>query len=193
MDGHTPIHASKPSVYKYHPLVPNFSDLTSSKTSTIINPHYSFYTIVHFQILYFIMGVFTYEAETTTVIPPARLFKAFVLDADNLIPKIAPQAIKSSQFNYVKHRIDEIDNANFTYGYSLIEGDALTDKLEKISYEIKLVASPDGGSILKSTSKYHTKGDHEIKEEQIKAGKEKAAGLFKAVEGYLLANTDAYN
>ncbi|XP_023917002.1 major allergen Pru ar 1 [Quercus suber] len=160
------------------------------------------------------MGVFTYEAETTTVIPPARLFKAFVLDADNLIPKIAPQAIKSaeiiegnggpgtikkvnfgegSQFNYVKHRIDEIDNANFTYGYSLIEGDALTDKLEKISYEIKLVASPDGGSILKSTSKYHTKGDHEIKEEQIKAGKEKAAGLFKAVEGYLLANTDAYN
>ena len=98
-----------------------------------------------------------------------------------------------SQFNYVKHRIDEIDNANFTYGYSLIEGDALTDKLEKISYEIKLVASPDGGSILKSTSKYHTKGDHEIKEEQIKAGKEKAAGLFKAVEGYLLANPDAYN
>ncbi|XP_030923727.1 major allergen Pru ar 1-like isoform X9 [Quercus robur] len=160
------------------------------------------------------MGVFTYEAETTTVIPSARLFKAFVLDADNLIPKIAPQAIKSaeiiegnggpgtikkvnfgegSQFNYVKHRIDEIDNANFTYGYSLIEGDALTDKLEKISYEIKLVASPDGGSILKSTSKYHTKGDHEIKEEQIKAGKEKAAGLFKAVEGYLLANPDAYN
>ncbi|XP_050239867.1 major allergen Pru ar 1-like isoform X6 [Quercus robur] len=160
------------------------------------------------------MGVFTYEAETTTVIPSARLFKAFVLDADNLIPKIAPQAIKSaeiiegnggpgtikkvnfgegSQFNYVKHRIDEIDDVNFTYSYSLIEGDALTDIIEKISYEIKLVASPDGGSILKSTSKYHTKGDHEIKEEQIKAGKEKAAGLFKAVEGYLLANPDAYN
>ena len=98
-----------------------------------------------------------------------------------------------SQFNYVKHRIDEIDHVNFTYSYSLIEGDALTDIIEKISYEIKLVASPDGGSILKSTSEYHTKGDHEIKEEQIKAGKEKAAGLFKAVEGYLLANPDAYN
>ena len=98
-----------------------------------------------------------------------------------------------SQFNYVKHRIDEIDDVNFTYSYSLIEGDALTDIIEKISYEIKLVASPDGGSILKSTIKYHTTGDHEIKEEQIKAGKEKAAGLFKAVEGYLLANPDAYN
>uniref|UniRef100_A0A2N9EZS2 Bet v I/Major latex protein domain-containing protein n=1 Tax=Fagus sylvatica TaxID=28930 RepID=A0A2N9EZS2_FAGSY len=139
------------------------------------------------------MGVFTYEAETTTVITPARLFKAFVLDADNLIPKVAPQAIKSSQFNYVKHRIDEIDNANFTYAYTLIEGDAISETLEKISYEIKLVASPDGGSILKSTSKYHTKGDHEIKEDQIKAGKEKAGGLFKAVEAYLLANPDAYN
>jgi hypothetical protein len=33
------------------------------------------------------MGVFTYEAETTSVIPPAKLFKAFVLDGDNLIPK----------------------------------------------------------------------------------------------------------
>ena len=65
--------------------------------------------------------------------------------------------------------------------------------LEKISYETNLVASPDGGSILKSTSKYHTKGDHEIKEEQIKTGKEKVVGLFKAVEGYLLANPDGYN
>ncbi|KAK7839184.1 major allergen pru av 1 [Quercus suber] len=88
--------------------------------------------------------------------------------------KIAPQAIKNaeiiegngvpgtikkitfsegSQFNYVKHGINEIDYVNFTYGYSLIEGDALTDTIEKISYEIKLVASPDGGAILKSTSK----------------------------------------
>ena len=75
----------------------------------------------------------------------------------------------------------------------MIEGDVLSDILEKISYETKIVASPDGGSILKSTSKYHTKGDHEIKEEQVKAGKEKASGLFKAVEGYLSANPDVYN
>lgn len=43
------------------------------------------------------MGVFTYETEFTSVIPPPRLFKAFVLDADNLVPKIAPQAIKHSE------------------------------------------------------------------------------------------------
>ncbi|KAL5541895.1 hypothetical protein UlMin_009605 [Ulmus minor] len=160
------------------------------------------------------MGVFTYESEFTSTIPPARLFKAFVLDADNLIPKIAPQAIKSaeiiegnggpgtikkitfgegSQFNYVKHQVEGIDNDNFTYNYSLIEGDALSEKIEKISYETKLVASADGGSIIKNSSKYHTVGDVEIKEEHVKEGKENASGLFKLIEAYLHANPDAYN
>ena len=160
------------------------------------------------------MGVFTYETETTSSIPPSRLFKAFILDADNLIPKVVPQAISSteilagnggpgtvkkitfgegSQFKYVKHQVDALDADNFTYNYTVIEGDALGDAVEKISYETKLVASPDGGSIVKSTSKYHTKGDHEIKEENVKEGKEKASHLFKAIEVYLLANPDAYN
>uniref|UniRef100_A0A2N9HG67 Bet v I/Major latex protein domain-containing protein n=1 Tax=Fagus sylvatica TaxID=28930 RepID=A0A2N9HG67_FAGSY len=137
------------------------------------------------------MGVFTYESEVTSPIPPARLYKAFVLDADNLIPKILPHAIKSAeilegnggpgtikkitfhegyQFKFIKHKIDAIDKENYVYNYSVIEG-----------------------SIFKSISKYHAKDDVEINEEQIKAGKEKASGLFKAVEGYLLANPEAYN
>ncbi|PRQ39306.1 putative START-like domain, Bet v I type allergen [Rosa chinensis] len=123
------------------------------------------------------MGVFTYETEFSSVIPPPRLFKAFILDADNLIPKIAPQAVKCAE-------IIEGDG---------VEGDALSDKIEKISYETKLVASSDGGSIIKSTSNYHTKGDVEIKEEHVKAGKEKASHLFKLVEGYLLANPNEYS
>lgn len=43
------------------------------------------------------MGVFTYTSETASAIPPSRLFKALVLDGDNLIPKILPQAIKSTE------------------------------------------------------------------------------------------------
>lgn len=97
-----------------------------------------------------------------------------------------------SQYKYVKHKIEEIDEANFSYRYSLIEGDALGDKLEKISYKITIIAH-EGGSIVKNISHYHTKGDHEIKEEHVKAGKEKAAGLFKAIEGYLVAHPDEYN
>ena len=100
---------------------------------------------------------------------------------------------EGSSYKYVKHQIDGLDAENFSYNYSAIEGDALGDVVEKISYETNLVASPDGGSIVKSSSTYHTKGNHEIKEENVKEGKEKASHLFKAIEVYLLANPDAYN
>ncbi|MBA0710652.1 hypothetical protein Golax_009924, partial [Gossypium laxum] len=55
----------------------------------------------------------------------------------------------------------------------------------------KLEASPDGGSICKTSSKYYTIGEFELKEEGIEMGKEKALGMFKAIEAYLLANPDA--
>ncbi|KAK6228613.1 hypothetical protein SCA6_000953 [Theobroma cacao] len=96
------------------------------------------------------------------------MFKAFVLDADNLIPKVVPQAIKSSE---------------------LLEGDGGPGSIKKITFG----EGPGGGSVCKSTSKYYTIGDNEIKEEQIKTGKERAFGMYKAVEAYLLANPDAYN
>ncbi|KAM0962647.1 hypothetical protein ACFX14_021770 [Malus domestica] len=97
------------------------------------------------------MCVFTYETEYVFVIPPARLYNALVLDADNLIPKIAPQAIKTteilegdggvgtikkigfgegSEYSYVKHKVDGIDKDNFVYNYSLIEGDAISKIIE---------------------------------------------------------------
>ena len=63
--------------------------------------------------------------------------------------------------------------------------------LGKTYYETKIVASPDGGSILKSTCKYIT--DHEINEGQARAGREKACELFKAVEHYIMAHPDFYN
>ncbi|XP_034685160.1 major allergen Pru ar 1-like [Vitis riparia] len=158
------------------------------------------------------MGVVTYTDELTSPVPAPRLFKALILEADSLLPKVVPQAIKSietvegnggpgtikqlnfaegSQFKYVKHRIDELDKEKMIYKYTLIEGDALMDKIEYISYEISFEASPDGGCKSKNVSEYHTKPGVEIKEEEIKDGKEKAAAVFKAVEAYLLANPDA--
>ena len=97
-----------------------------------------------------------------------------------------------SQFKYVKHRIDAVDKENLTYAYTLIDGDALMDKLDSISYEMKFEPSPDGGCKGKNVSTYHTKPGVEIKEEEIKDGKEKAAVVFKLVEAYLLANPEAY-
>ncbi|KAJ9154564.1 hypothetical protein P3X46_027884 [Hevea brasiliensis] len=160
------------------------------------------------------MGVAAYDLEVTSPVPPAKLFKAFVLDNDDLIQKVIPQAISNveilegdggpgtvrkvtfgegSQFKYVKHRIEEIDKENLIYRYSVIEGDALMNVLEKISNEIKFEASADGGSICKNNSTYFTIGDFELKQEQIKAGKEKSLEIFKAVEAYLLENPDTYN
>jgi len=54
------------------------------------------------------------------------------------------------------------------------------------------VETPDGGSIVKSTSKYYTKGDEKLAEEFVKAGKERSAGFTKAIEDFLQANPD-YN
>ncbi|XP_062150335.1 major pollen allergen Bet v 1-F/I-like [Alnus glutinosa] len=160
------------------------------------------------------MAVFNDEFEATSVIPPARLFKSFVLDADNIIMKVAPQAFKGSEniqgnggpgtikkitfaegshLHHIKQRVDEIDHANYKFSYSVIEGSPLGDTLEKISKEIKIVAVPGGGSILKITSKYHTKGNISVNKELIKADKEKGEGLLRAIESYLLAHPDAYN
>jgi len=158
------------------------------------------------------MGVITYDMEVPSSIPAAKMYKAFIIDGDTLIPKILPQAIQKveilegdggagtvkqitfgegSTYKCVKQRVDAIDKENLTYSYSVVEGDALHGLFESISYHIKVVPTPEGGSICKNRSIYTTKGDAQVSEEEIKAGKEKASGMFKAIEAYLLANPDA--
>lgn len=66
------------------------------------------------------------------------------------------------------------------------------EKFESIAYEVKFEPTPDGRSKNKMTSTYYTKGDFELKEEDIKAGKERALGMYKVVEAYLLQNPDTY-
>lgn len=41
------------------------------------------------------MAVITYEHQVTSSIPPAKMFKAAILDSDKIIPRVMPQAIKS--------------------------------------------------------------------------------------------------
>ncbi|XP_021280814.1 pathogenesis-related protein STH-2-like [Herrania umbratica] len=158
------------------------------------------------------MGVTTYTQEFTCSVAPARMFKALILDSDNLIPKLMPKSIKNvelihgdggvgsikqtnfpegSHFKYLKNRIDALDVDNCVCKYTTIEGDVIGDKLESISYELKFEAS-GAGCVCKMTSHYHTKGDFVLKEEEIKAGKEQAVGMYKVVEAYLLANPNVY-
>ncbi|KAL3506028.1 hypothetical protein ACH5RR_031410 [Cinchona calisaya] len=141
----------------------------------------------------------------------ARLFKASVLDSHNSFPKLLPQAFKSIEIlqgnggagsikqinlgktlSYLKYHIDELDEETYTYNYTLIEGDALSDKLEKITYEVNFEPTSNGGTISKMTGKYYPKGDYVINEAEVKVGKEKASAIYKAVEAFLLQNPEAY-
>lgn len=64
----------------------------------------------------------------------------------------------------MKHQIDELDEKTFTYKYTSIEVIGISDKIEKIYYDIKFESSPDGGTISKMTTTIYTHCDFDIKE-----------------------------
>ncbi|KAG8636546.1 major allergen Pru ar 1 [Manihot esculenta] len=160
------------------------------------------------------MGVIFYEGQVASTVPPAKLFQKFVIESLSLLPKVLPQALESvvnlqgdggpgtirqvhfSNGSFVKETIDAVDKENFIFEYTVIEGDPalMSKELEKICFQIKFEASPDGGSILKRTSKSYTLEGIDVNEEEIKAAQAKTmeafVGIFKAFEAYILANPD---
>ncbi|KAL4309368.1 hypothetical protein GQ457_01G030170 [Hibiscus cannabinus] len=158
------------------------------------------------------MGVVTRETEITSPLPPTKLFKAFALDFDTLFPKAIPYSITTVELlegdggvgsikkvtfaqgwglNYLKHRVDKLDQDNLSYAYTVFEGELLKNKYERIRFETKFVATPNGGTICKMTAEYYTVGDVKMVEDQIEAENERRGRGFKAVADYLLANPDA--
>ncbi|OWM71167.1 pathogenesis-related protein STH-21-like [Punica granatum] len=159
------------------------------------------------------MGLTCFTQEFTTMVAPSQMFKAFIVDSHNLIRKLVPQGSKSIEFiegnggagvirqtnftegghfKYLKHRINALDIENLVYKYTLTEGDVIFDRVEKVVYEVKFETTGAGGCICKMTREYHAKGDVELRDEDIKQGKDKAMGLYKVVEEYLLANPNVY-
>ncbi|KAL2469620.1 major allergen Pru ar 1-like [Abeliophyllum distichum] len=154
------------------------------------------------------MGVFSFVHELKTNVSPKRLFKALITHNHEVLPKVSPTiksvetvqgdggvgSIKKTVFSddspikILKNRVDFIDTENCVSKFTLIEGDALDDKVEKICYELKFEDSKDGGCVLKIKSDYHTKGGAVLKEEDVKAGQDHAIELYKACADYLVAN-----
>jgi hypothetical protein len=62
------------------------------------------------------MGVTTYTDEFTSQIPPARLFKALIIDSHNLIPKVLPEIVKSIEFIQGDGGVGSIKQINFVEG-----------------------------------------------------------------------------
>ncbi|XP_028751536.1 class-10 pathogenesis-related protein 1-like [Neltuma alba] len=158
------------------------------------------------------MGVFTYQNDNASSVSRPRLYKALVVDFDNLIPKIveAAQTIEILEGNggpgtlkkltyvedgatkYVIQKVVALDGANYVYNYSAIEGTGMPEGVEKMTFDMKLEEGPNGGSVGKVSVTYFTKTDAPPSEEELAAGKAKGEGLFKAVEAYLLAHPE-YN
>uniref|UniRef100_A0A7N0R9W4 Bet v I/Major latex protein domain-containing protein n=1 Tax=Kalanchoe fedtschenkoi TaxID=63787 RepID=A0A7N0R9W4_KALFE len=158
------------------------------------------------------MGVITKSYEFPIPVAPSRMFKAMGDTKNNLVPTLLPSKIKSIEFagdggagtirttyfadgspvKYVKHRIDEVDEANNFCKFTLVENDFGDDKLESIVHEVKLEASGDGGSICKLSNHYHTKGDYVPKDEEIKAGEDEDKAIHVAIIEHLVANPDLY-
>lgn len=85
-------------------------------------------------------------------------------------------------------RTDALDKKAFTIDYSVIDGDILLGIIDVIETHLVIVPTADGGSTAKTATKFHTKGDAVVPEENIKYADEQNALLFKAVEAYLIAN-----
>ncbi|MBA0612583.1 hypothetical protein Godav_013169 [Gossypium davidsonii] len=95
--------------------------------------------------------------------------------------------LKKAASHYMVEKVEASDKDELVYSYSVIEGSVFMNKLEKITYETKLEPSSAGGSISKISCKYYTIGDFGITE-RLKAGKEKALQILKAVDACVLAN-----
>ncbi|XP_031398417.1 major allergen Pru ar 1-like [Punica granatum] len=134
-----------------------------------------------------------------TSITPSRIFKALILDSHNLIPGIAPEGIKSIEFveadggigsiketnfaygrhlKWLKNRVEAIDAGKLVCKYTLIESDIAFDKIDSVVNEVKFIASSDGGGCL-----HYVKARVELKEEDIKQGKDKAMGTVQSCRG----------
>ncbi|PKH99184.1 hypothetical protein CRG98_049671, partial [Punica granatum] len=61
------------------------------------------------------MVVTCFTQEFKTVIAPSRMFRALILDSHNLIPKIAPQGIKSIEFIQGDGGAGSIKQTNFAH------------------------------------------------------------------------------
>lgn len=61
------------------------------------------------------MGAFTFTDQLTSPVAPARLFKALIVDAPNLVPKLVPEAIKSIETSE-GNGVGSIRTINFSEG-----------------------------------------------------------------------------
>ncbi|KAL5701033.1 hypothetical protein ACHQM5_026415 [Ranunculus cassubicifolius] len=154
------------------------------------------------------MAIVAFSEVIPSAVPAAKLFKANVLDAHILSPKALPEIVASAtflgdggvgsvrQFNFtevvpygfIKERIDIIDNGKFMCKFTSIGGGDIGKKLETATSDIKVESTSDGGSIYMLSVEYIPLPGIDYSEADIEGVKNAMVGMFKAIEGYLIAN-----
>ncbi|KAK4265841.1 hypothetical protein QN277_026837 [Acacia crassicarpa] len=158
------------------------------------------------------MGVFTYHNESTLSVTRSRLFKAVVLDFDNIIPKIMKMAqnieilegnggpgtlrkityVEGGETKYVVEKWEATDEEKYVYSYSVIEGSGLAEGVEKITIEQKFEEGADGGCVGKDSITFFTKFDAPPTDVVVATITAIREGHFRALEAYLLAHPHEY-
>ncbi|XP_075508113.1 major strawberry allergen Fra a 1-3-like [Primulina tabacum] len=159
------------------------------------------------------MTTIEFSKEIKVQVTPKRMFKAFVTDAHNILPKIIPHIVKSidilegeggvtgcvrqinfphgAPFSHMKDKLELVDAENLVVKFVLFEGPGLGEKMESLHSEQRFLDSGDGGCIIKWKNHHHLKAGHtHISEEEFKAAREHGITFFTATEAYLIAHPD---
>ncbi|KAI0529564.1 hypothetical protein KFK09_002116 [Dendrobium nobile] len=159
-----------------------------------------------------VAGSFT--RENVAKISLDRVWKAGVLDAHNLIPKLLSDFISSvellegegglgtvkktnfteavKEFRFVTDKIELLDTENHIVKQSVIDGGLIGQRLKSYSFEMKFEVVNSSETLGKITLEYDTIDDTPLSDEEQE---EIMKGLFliiKAIEGYLIENPTSY-
>ncbi|XP_020585865.1 major allergen Pru ar 1-like [Phalaenopsis equestris] len=155
---------------------------------------------------------FTHEGVSNVSID--RLWKAGILDAHNLMPKLLPDVITKvellegdggagtvkkfvfseavKEFRYIVDKTDALDDENHIIKQTVVEGGLIGSRLKSYSFELKLEAGSNGKTVEKTTVHYETLDDTPLSVEEQGQINASFSLMTKAVEEHLIANPAAY-
>eukprot|EP00262_Sarcandra_glabra_P013178 TRINITY_DN35_c0_g2_i1.p1 TRINITY_DN35_c0_g2~~TRINITY_DN35_c0_g2_i1.p1 ORF type:complete len:161 (-),score=19.37 TRINITY_DN35_c0_g2_i1:403-885(-) len=159
------------------------------------------------------MVVLCFRDEIVSPVVAARLFKAIVVDATNLFPKVWPNFVLSGTivegdggsgtikeyhfseaggvYTYAKELHYLIDNEKMVDNWTWSEGGDLGTKLKSYDVRSKFVPTSNGGCIFKFGAEYEPIDGIDYFE-GMKIDRDFFIEGFKLIEAYLLANPEAY-
>uniref|UniRef100_A0A0C9S638 TSA: Wollemia nobilis Ref_Wollemi_Transcript_11990_865 transcribed RNA sequence n=1 Tax=Wollemia nobilis TaxID=56998 RepID=A0A0C9S638_9CONI len=159
-----------------------------------------------------VAGSLTVENESE--LEAKRLWNAIVKDGHNLLPKLASETVSgvtivqgngdvgtikqfhsppaSKEFIHTKERVDELDEENFCYKSTQLEGGLLGKKLASAKFEVKFTPKAAGGCVFTRTCEYETLSGVPEDEAKTQEMKDNSIAMFKKIEAYLLSNPGLY-